>query len=86
MNRRTVVIALLLICLLTVAGLVDVRGWEGSQSELDNEPAWVSEHSGCFEIRNNRFLLDKCSGKTWQLIAVSDTVTKTAWVPIHRID
>ena len=86
MNQRTVVIALALICLLTVIGLVDVRGWEGSQSELDNEQAWASEHSSCFEIRNNRFLLDKCSGKTWQLIAVSDTVTKTAWLPVRRID
>ena len=43
MNQRTVVIALVVICLMTVVGLVGLRGWAGLE-KTSNSP-------GCFDIR-----------------------------------
>ena len=70
MNQRTVIIALTLICLMTGVGLVEVRGWQGSEKK----PERPSKPPGCFDIKANpatarhTFLVNECTGETWNAV------------------
>lgn len=77
MKQRAVLIALLLVCLMTVIGLVEVRGWEESEDEPDITPERVPKPklpSSCFDIKVNpktarqTFLVNKCTGETWNAV------------------
>ena len=84
MSKRTVVIALALICLMTVVGMIGVRGWEGS----DKASEGASGSPGCFDIQTHpiaarhTYLVNWCTGETWQLQRGSDD--NLSWVPLKR--
>ena len=84
MNQRTVVIALVLICLMTVVGWVGLRGVAGPQKTSER----ASDPPGCFAVEVNpitakhTFLVNKCNGDTWQVqIGPDDSLV---WVPLRR--
>ena len=84
MKQRAVLIALLLVCLVTVVGLIGVRGWEGPEKK----PERASAPPGCFDIKvhpvtaRNTFLVNKCNGDTWLL--VRDANEALAWEPMRK--
>jgi len=69
-NQRTVIIALILVCLMGMIGLVELRGWEGSEEKTERP----SKPPGCFDIKANSvtarhtFLVNKCTGETWNAV------------------
>lgn len=77
MKHRAVLVALLLVGVMTVVGLVEVRGLEESEDEPHVTPEKALEPelaSGCFDIKVNpktarqSFLLNKCTGETWNAV------------------
>lgn len=84
MNQRTVVIALVLICLMAVVGLIGVRGWEGPEKTSQR----ATDPPGCYDIKvhpiaaRHTYLVNRCTGDTWQLQRGSDETL--SWVPLRR--
>ena len=84
MKQRAVLIALVLVCLMTMFALVEVRGWEGSEKK----PERASEPPGCFDIKvhpvtaRNTFLVNKCNGDTWLLVRAADE--SLGWEPMRK--
>ena len=84
MKQRAVLIALLPVFLMTVVGLVEVRGWEG----LEKQSERVSNPPGCFDIAVHpvaarlTFVVNRCTGETWQLQEGSDG--GLSWTPLRR--
>ena len=44
MKQRAVLIALVLVCLMTMFALVEVRGWEGSEKKPERRPMGLLRH------------------------------------------
>ena len=74
MKQRAVLMALLLVCLMTVVGLVEVRGGKIQRTNQTSHrrKCWSRElPTGCFDIKVNpktarqTFLVNKCTGDTW---------------------
>ena len=95
MNQRTAVIVLVLVCLMTVIGLVEVRGWEDSESETELMPERESERPGCYDIimhpkfspggaSGRVFLLDGCTGNTWSWILDNEQISGGVWFPVRK--
>ena len=84
MNQRTVKITLVLICLMTVVGLVGLRGGAGPQKTSER----ASDPPGCFDIKvhpiaaRHTYLVNRCTGETWQLQRGSDDAL--SWMPLRR--
>lgn len=84
MNQRTVVIALVFICLVTVVGWVGLRDGAGAQKTSER----ASDPPGCFDIKVNpvvarhTYLVNRCTGEAWQIQRGPDDAL--SWMPLRR--
>lgn len=80
MKQRAVLIALAVVCLVTMVGLGVGWGWQGSERASGAAP--------CFDIKvhpiaaRHTYLVNRCTGETWQLQRGSDD--NLSWMPLRR--